>query len=74
MFTVELVWGDRCQDIFQSVHRLVSVVQGRGNDDNSVQLAVASAKDQPRHHKNIDTEGSLPGASNRSRVVVCGGS
>jgi hypothetical protein len=73
MFTVELVWGDWCQDIFQSFHSLVSVVQGRGNDD-SVQLAVASGKDQPRHHKNIDTEGSLPGASYRSRVLVCGGS
>ena len=38
MFRVELVWGDWCQDIFQSFHSLVSVIQGRGNDDNSVQL------------------------------------
>ena len=42
MFTVELVWGDWCQDIFQSFHSLVSVIQGRGNDDNSVQLTGCS--------------------------------
>jgi hypothetical protein len=77
MFTVELVWGEWCQDIFQSFHSLVSSVQGGGSDDNSVALAIASGKEWPWwpwHHKYIDTEGSLPGASNRPRVLVCGGS
>jgi hypothetical protein len=75
MFTVELVWGDWCQDIFQSFHNFVSLLQGRCNDDKGVLMATASGKERLWHcPRYVDTEGSLPGASNRSRVLVCGGS
>jgi hypothetical protein len=35
-FKVELVWGGWCQDNFRSFHSLMSLLEGRGNNDNSV--------------------------------------
>jgi hypothetical protein len=71
----ELVWSDWCQDVFRSFRSLVCPwFRATAKDDNSVPQAVASRKDQPWHHKYIDTEGSLPGASNHSRVLTSGGS
>ena len=55
-----------CQGIFQSFHNLVSFrAAGMRTKARSGHGSVLTY---------VGTEGSLPGASNRSRVLVCGGS
>jgi hypothetical protein len=75
MFTVELVWGAPLSRNFSIMSYLVSLLQGHGMKDKSnhwQQPAERSGHGTVLTY--IDTEGSLPGESNRSRVLVCGGS